>query len=400
MVVKTIASQRIPQAPSAPLPELEEFLGPFRVHFCQSNSADALERYLTGLLSEHPHKNCDTLASVVPGTNQQRLNNLLTGMLWDESKLNRQRVKQMVGLGSEGDGVLVFDDTGFAKQGKHAVGVARQYSGTLGKVSNCQVTVNCHYAERTLAWPVATRLYLPGEWAEDEVRRQKAHIPEEIKFETKAEIALALLDEANLCGVAHACVVTDADYGDNPNFLNGLEERQERYVVAVRADFSVAPGRGAKHPGQRADEVVAAQPLHVWHTIHWRQGSRDSLRAKFAAVRWWRVDGDGTRHVGWLIGQRPGWGQSGERKYFWSNFPPQTSLAVMVEYAHRRFWVEQYHEEGKGELGWDQHQGRRWDGFHRHAVSVMLSYSFLVWLEWHQRQTQRRAGKPRGAFSP
>ena len=118
MVVKTIARQRIPQAPSAPLPELEEFLGPFRVHFCQSNSADALERYLTGLLSEHPHKNCDTLALVVPGTNQQRLNNLLTGMLWDESKLNRQRVKQMVGLGSEGDGVLVFDDTGFAKQGK------------------------------------------------------------------------------------------------------------------------------------------------------------------------------------------------------------------------------------------------------------------------------------------
>ena len=400
MIVRTIAGQRIPQAPSGPLPELAEFLSPFRVHFCQSNSAAALERYLTGLLTEHPHKNCETLAAVVPGTNQQQLNNLLTGMIWDETDLNRQRIKPMVGLGSEGDGVLVFDDTGFAKQGKHSVGVARQYSGTLGKVSNCQVTVNCHYAERTVAWPVATRLYLPREWAEDEERRQKAHIPEEIKFETKAEIALDLLDEANTCGVAHACVVTDADYGDNPNFLNGLQERQERYVVAVRADFSVALGRGAPRQVQRADKVVAAQPLHVWQTIHWRQGSQGSLRAKFVALRCWRVDGEGTRQVGWLIGQRPGWGQSGDRKYFWSNFPPHTPLEVMVEYTHRRFWVEQYHEEGKGELGWDQYQGRRCDGFHRHAVSVMLSYSFLVWLEWRQRQAQRPVGKPRGAFSP
>ena len=219
MTVKTIASKRVPQAPSAPLPELAEFLSPFRVHFSQSNSADTLERYLTGLLTDHPHKNCETLAAVVPGTTPQRLNNLLTEMIWEEADLNRQRVKQMVGLGSEGDGVLVFDDTGFAKQGKQSVGVARQYSGTLGKVSNCQVTVNCHYAERTVAWPVATRLYLPREWAKDTVRREKAHIPDEVQFQSKAEIALALLDEANSCGVVHACVVADADYGDNPNFL-------------------------------------------------------------------------------------------------------------------------------------------------------------------------------------
>jgi len=298
------------------------------------------------------------MAAVVPGTTPQRLNNLLT------------------------------------------VGVARQYSGTLGKVSNCQITVNCHYAERTVAWPVATRLYLPREWAEDTVRRQKAHIPDEVQFETKAGIALALLDEANACRVPHACVVADADYGDNPNFLNGLDERRERYVVAVRADFSVALGRSTQHPLQRADEVLAAQPQCAWQTLHWREGSRGSLRAKFLALRCWRVDGDGTRHCGWLIGQRPGWGQSGEWKYFWSNFPLQTPLGVMVEYTHRRFWVEQYHEEGKGELGWDQHQGRRWDSFHRHAVSVMLGYSFLVWLEWRQRQAQRRPGVPRGAFSP
>jgi SRSO17 transposase len=92
--------------------------------------------------------------------------------------------------------------------------------------------------------------------------------------------------------------------------------------------------------------------------------------------------------------------KAGEWKYFWSNLPAHMPLEVMVEYTHLRHWIEQYHEEAKGELGWDQYQGWRWDGFHRHAVTVMLSYSFLVWLEWQQRQAQRRRGPPRGAFSP
>jgi SRSO17 transposase len=232
--------------------------------------------------------------------------------------------------------------------------VAHQYTGTAGKLTNCQVTVNCHYAERTLAWPVATRLYLPQVWTEDAERRQRAHVPEAVVFQTKAEIALALLDEANACGVRHACVTGDADYGDNPHFLNGLEGRGERHVVAVRANFSVTLGRGQTSPVLRADEVLAAQPLQDWPTIAWSEGAKGWWRAKFLALRGWRVDGDGTRHVGWLMGQRPARGQSGDWKYFWSDFPADTPLAVLVEYAHRRHWVEQYHEEAKTELGWDQ----------------------------------------------
>jgi SRSO17 transposase len=232
------------------------------------------------------------------------------------------------------------------------------------------------------------------------VRRQQAHVPAEVTFQTKAELALALLDEAKACGVRHACVTCDADYGDNPNFLNGLEERGERYVVAVRANFSVTLGRGPTSPVLRADEVLAAQPLRAWQSIAWSEGAKGWWRAKFLALRCWRVDGDGTHHVGWLIGQRPGRGQRGDWKYFWSDFPVHTPLAVMVEYAHRRHWVEQYHEEAKTELGWDQYQGRRWDGFHRHAITVMLSYSFLVWLEGHEREQRKGSGRPRAAFSP
>jgi SRSO17 transposase len=392
-------SPAIPHAPSEPLPELDEFLKPFQALFRRRESQTAMERYLTGLLTEHPAKNCDTLAEIVPGTTEQQLQGLLTQMIWDEAALNQRRVQIMRTLKTEGDGVLIIDDTGFAKQGLHSVGVARQYSGTLGKVANCQITVNCHYAERTLAWPVATRLYLPKAWGAEALRRQAAQVPDAVTFHTKPAIGLDLIDQANAWGVRHACVVADAGYGDDPVFLNGLEARGERYVVAVRANFSVVVSRQAAAEIERVDGVLTRLPRWQWQTLRWREGSQGWLRAKFVSMRCWRVDGDGTRHVGWLIGQRPTRGE-GEWKYFWSNFPLNTALEKMVEYTHRRYWVEQFHEEAKSLLGWDQYQGRLWHGFHRHAALIMLTYSFLVWLELREREQTQRRGRPRGLFSP
>jgi SRSO17 transposase len=376
---------RMPQAPSQPLEDLAAFLQPFRVHFARSEGPHALERYLTGLLTELPNKNCDTIAQAVPGTSEQQLQGLLTTTAWDEDDLNRQRVGQLLELPREGDGVLIFDDTG----------VARQYSGTLGKVGNCQVSVNCHYAERTLAWPVSTRLYLPQAWADDPARRQKAQVPADVTFQTKPAIALALLDQAKGWGVRWACVTADADYGDNPHFLAGLEQRRQRYVAAVRADFPVALTRGGA--AQRADAVVQAQPAGAWRSVRWREGSKGWMQAPWVALRCWRVTADGRPRAGWLLGE---WTADGKHKYYWSNFGPKVALVRLVEYAHRRHWVEQYHEEAKGLLGWDQYQGRLWPGFHRHAVTVMLAYSFLVWQEVQQREQRTRPGRPRRAFSP
>jgi SRSO17 transposase len=380
------------------MPALDEFLRPFHVHFARSEATHALERYLTGMLTEHPNKNCDTLAQVVPDTSAQSLQGLLTAMRWDEDDLNQQRVQALLALPTEGDAALLFDDTGFAKQGRSSVGVARQYSGTLGKTGNCQVTVNCHYAERTLAWPVATRLYLNKEWAQDRARRQKAKVPEDLAFQTKPEIALDLLDRADAWGVPYACVVADADYGDNPSFLDGLEGRKKRYVVQVRKDFQVA--LTSDGPAQRVEAVLAALPQRCWQTIRWRQGSKGWLRARFSALRCWRVTSAGARLPGWLIGERPARGARGKRRYHWSNFGAEAALAEMAEYAHRRYGVEQFHEESKGLLGWDQYQGRLWTGFHRNSVLVMLAYSFLVIQEWRQRQQVSRRGQRRRPFSP
>src|SRR6266496_782948 len=393
-------TNRLPRAPSRPLPELIDFLHPFQDQFGRRENRSALERYLTGLLTDHPHKNCDTLATVVPGTSEQQLQGLLTTMQWDAEALNRVRVEQMLELPTDGDAVLIFDDTGFIKQGRSSVGVSRQYSGTVGKVANCQVSVNCHYAEPTIAWPIVSRLYLPQDWCADAERRRKAHIPDEIQFQTKPEIALVLLDQAREGGVPHACVTADADYGDNPNFLDGLETRDERYVVAIRADFRVRVAGTGESELQRVDAVLAARADRRWRTIRWREGSRGWLVAQFHAVRAWRQTSQGEWRVGWLIGERPVPKTNGDRRYYWSNFPPTTPLETMVECMHRRHPVERFHQDAKELLGWDQYQGRLWQGFHRHATVVMLSYSFLVWQEWQRRQQQARTrGRPRGRFS-
>jgi SRSO17 transposase len=382
------------------LPELKEFLGAFQVRFRRPEGAETVERYMTGLLTELPNKNCDTIAQAVPGTSEQRLQEFLTNMQWDDEDLNRQRAQKMIAEASLGDGVLVLDDTGFPKQGNASVGVARQYSGTLGKVGNCQIAVTCCYSDPQASWPVAVRLYLPQAWAEDHARRDQARVPEEVAFRTKPEVALGLLDQARAWGVSHRCIVADADDGDNPNFLAGLESRQERYVVSVRADFRVCQQRRVTSPVQRADHVLRALPRRQWRTIRWRQGTTGWLRKKFVAVRCWRVTSDGQRHVGWLLGERTTRGQPEERKYYWSNLPAPATLEELAGYAHRRYAVEQFHEEAKGELGWDQYQGRLWPGFHRHAATVMLAYSFLVWLELRQRKASRGRGRPRHPFSP
>jgi SRSO17 transposase len=193
------------------LPELDVFLSTFKWRFRRPEAEAALERYLTGLLTDLPNKNCETMAQAVPGTHEQRLQGLLTPMQWDEEALNRQRVEKMIAAATIGNGVLIFDDTGFAKQGQASVGVARQYSGTLAKVGNGQVAVTCCYSDPQASWPVAVRLYLPEAWTADPQRLKRARVPADVTLQTKPAIALSLLDQARAWGVPHRWVVADAD---------------------------------------------------------------------------------------------------------------------------------------------------------------------------------------------
>lgn len=418
-----------------PLPEVAAFLEPFAPLFRRTESRESLERYITGLLTDLPRKNCDTIAAVVAGTSTERLQHLLTDADWKPEALDEARVRHLVAH-SPPNGILVLDDTSFPKQGKQSVGVQPQYCGALGKRANCQVVVSAHYvtdkpcARVPLHWPVTAQLYLPENWATDPERRKRAHIPKETGFQTKPEIALSLLDRATEWEVPVRFLVADAGYGDNPTFLAGLEERQIPYVCAVERSFGVrlpdevreaAAAKPEKPKGKgrpklprpaplyTVEAVTAQQQESAWQTITWREGTKGALRKQFLAIRVHRATGGGswgkngqranparvfTGEEGWLLAERPVPGDEGERKYYYSTLPADAPLERLVTIAHARWVIEQFYEDAKGECGLDDYQGRRWDGLHRHLALVMLTYSFLML----QRHTTDNT--PDGGLSP
>jgi SRSO17 transposase len=421
---------RVPKASPEPLPELATFLEPFAPLFRRHTSRDSTERYLTGLLSDLPHKTCDTIADVIAGTSVERLQHLLTDAAWNPLELDEARVKRLLDLHPVTNGILVFDDTGLPKQGTASVGVAPQYSGTLGKIGNCQVVVSAEFLADDLAsstpfhWPVSAQLFLPESWTEDPERRKQARVPEEISQHTKPEIALSLLDRARLWGVPIQAVVVDAGYGDNPNFLRGLDERQVPYMCAVESTFGcrlpdevqataaqmpVYSGRGQPRKARPAPlytvkELIEAQPASAWQTVSWREGTKGTMQVQVVALRVHWATGSSlhsTSHSrvhtgpeGWLLAERsvpetveassqpaqdaPQEKEKEKIKYWFSVLPEDASLQRLVLLAHARWVIEQFYEDAKQECGFDHYQGRSFNGLHRHLALVMLAYSFLM----------------------
>lgn len=373
-----------PKASPYPLPELVEYLKPFRHHFYRVESYLALERYTTGLLADIKRKTCAGIAEAVAGTSSQSLQEFLTNTSWDPEAVDKQRVQQFVEEATAGDGALVFDDVSVPRKGDNIVGVAWQWCGCLGKRANCQVVVTSRYCDPYYSWPVTGRLYLPPKWADDPERRAKAHIPDEVEFATKPELALRQVDVAQQWGVPFDTVVADAGYGDNPNFLDGLEARDKRYVVNVARDFGVRlpeeiaeAGEGIA-PLHKAEAVIDALPESAWKIITWRMGSRGPMTKQLAAVRVCRATVEVTGREGWLVGERPAPGHSGPRKWYFSDYPADTPLARLAELAHRRPSVERGYQDDKGYIGFADYVGRLWHGFHRHTALVMLAESWLV----------------------
>ena len=389
-----------------------------------------MERYLTGLLTDLPHKTCDTIAQVIAGTSVERLQHLLTDAAWDPLALDEARVKRLLNLHPVADGILIFDDTGLPKKGNASVGVAAQYSGTLGKIGNCQVVVSAEYladdpaSSTPFHFPVSAQLFLPESWAQDAERRKQAQVPVQIREQTKPEIALGLLDLAREWGVPIGAVVVDAGYGDNPNFLRGLDERRVPYMCAVQSTFGcrlpdevqataaqtpVYGGRGQPRkprpaPLYTVKELIEALPASAWQTISWREGTKGTMQIQAVALRVQWATGSSlhsTSHSrvhtgpeGWLLAERPvSDAVAGEApptpvepqekeeekiKYWFSVLPASTSLERLVLVAHARWVIEQFYEDAKQECGLDDYQGRLWDGLHRHLALVMLAYSFLM----------------------
>jgi SRSO17 transposase len=442
----------VPKASPAALPELEAFLAPFAPLFRRHTSRDSMERYLTGLLTDLPHKTADTIAAAVAGTSTERLQHLLTDASWDAHTLDAMRVQHLLAAHPPTAGILVLDDSGLPKKGTASVGVAAQYSGTLGKIGNCQVVVSAELladdpaSSSPFHWPLSAQLYLPESWTSDPARRKTAHVPPQVSQRTKPEIALGLLDQAREWGVPVHLVVVDSGYGDNPHFLQGLDTRQVPYVCAVESSFGVRlpeevhaaarqvptyqgvgqPPKPRPAPLYTVKQLITALPASAWQTIRWREGTKGTMQAQAVALRVHWATGaprHSTSHSrvhtgpeGWLLAERPvppaepveqtvplaapakkkrkRGKPKDPTKYWFSTLPAETPLERLVTLAHARWVIEQFYEDAKGECGLDHYQGRRWDGLHRHLALVMLAYSFLM------LQRLEQPLPPGEAFSP
>ena len=396
-----------------PMADMAGFLEPFGSLVRRSQSRHALERYTTGLLADLGRKTASDLGRAIAGTNGQRLQEFLTRSPWDSGAMDRIRVQQMVAQASVGLGVQIIDDTGFAKKGTHSVGVARQYSGTLGRVDNCQVVVTSHYVDRSFDWPIAAQLYLPESWTNNDARLRAAKVPVGTTFKTKGEIALELIDAGIAAGAPTWAVLADAGYGDQPSFLEGLETRALPHIVGVASTVRFRPVREVeldsgeegpppyrgsgrprrarrledRVPSREASALLEALPEDAWSTIRWREGTKGNLAKRFARVKVYRV-GQRGKHLptrGWLIGERPRPGHQGESKYFFAWGLDSFSLHDLVTVAHCRWVIERFYQDAKGELGLDDYEGRFWTGLHRHIALVMLAHCYLA---WRRRETE------------
>jgi SRSO17 transposase len=340
-----------------------------------------VKNYCTGLLPGE-RKSVEPMAARLAPDNVRRmhqsLHHLVADAPWnDKEMLAEVRRYALPTMEKHGPVVAwIVEDTGFPKQGKHSVGVARQYCGQIGKPDNCQVAVSLSVSTWGASLPIAWRLYLPEVWGQDSKRCRQAGVPESIAFQTKPEIALQQIQQALEQKVPVGVVLADAGYGNGTPFRAALTQRGLQYVVGIESSTTVwkpgqqplpaparTPGRGAPpkrlrrnadHQPISAKQLALGLPSSAWKDIGWRQGSQETLCSRFAAVRVRPAHRDYKRTEPhpeeWLLIEWPKT-ESEPTKYWLSTVPVKTSLKSLVKTAKHRWIIERDYEELKQELG-------------------------------------------------
>jgi SRSO17 transposase len=387
--------------------ELREYIDTMVADMGRQERRRAMELYLTGLLLDGERKSVEPMAGRLVDKEsereamRQRLQQCVSVADWSDEQMRRRLALKLEAELPELE-AFVVDDTGFAKKGSHSVGVARQYSGTLGRTDNCQVAVSLHLAGEQGSGCIAMRLYLPWEWAKSPKRRKAAGVPQEVRFQRKWQIALSQLDEALAWGVRKHIVLADAGYGDCRQFRDGVRKRGLHYLVGVQGKHKVwppgaSPARPPKVAGKKGrprtryvapgvqpwsiEQLARQVPKAEFHTVTWREGSRGEQSSRFAAVRVHTAE----RHVHgappseqvWMLIEWPK-DEKVPTKYYLCSLPVDTPLKKLVFLAKLRWRVERDYQELKGELRLDHFEGRTWRGFHHHATLCMVAHGFLA----------------------
>jgi SRSO17 transposase len=383
--------------------ELREFQSAFHDCFTRSEPREHFFDYMVGQCSMLERKSIEPMALQVEGGHLRGMQRFISDAVWDEEQMRWNYHHLVANEMGDPDGVLMFDETGFVKKGKDSVGVARQYCGPRGKVENCQVGVFAGYASRHGYALVDKRLFLPELWFSEgyATRRSKCNIPHALRFQSKPQLAAAMLEAMTHEGLLpFKYIVADCLYGNSPDFLDAMdacvgrtalvaipsetrcwlqrprtEDKSYRYKGAVRAKRVVVDS--GSEPSTVA-ALAASLPASSWYRRKVSEGTKGAIEYAFARKRVTLCkDGLPDRTV-WLVIKRT-LGAEPSYAYAISNAPASTPLSTFVWLSGLRWAVEQCFEEGKTELGMDHYEVRKYPGWHHHMLTSMLAHFFL----WH-----------------
>ena len=367
-----------------------------------------LRDYCKGLLVDTDRKSVEPMAAATApertAPQHQSLLHFVGNAPWSDAAVLR-KVRDLTLPAMEKHGSIeawVLDDTGYPKKGKHSVGVARQYCGQLGKQDNCQNAVSISAANHYASLPIGYRLYLPKEWADDEARRKKTGVPEDITFKTKPQIALDLVKQALEGDIPRGVILADAGYGADTAFRDALTALGLPYAMGIGSGASVwtpgtgplppKPWSGKGRPPARLRRDEECRPVTVkalaptlkesdWQTINWREGSGAPLTSRFARLRVRPAHEDfrlnEPRPEEWLVIE---WPQDEDEptKYWFSTLDAGLSFETLVDIIKLRWRIERDYQDLKQELGLGHYEGRGWRGFHHHATLCIAAYGFLI----------------------
>lgn len=371
---------------------LEQFFGRIGTHLKDRRKRESFAMYAFGILGDGERKSAEPIAARACADPDQthnvhqKLLHFLSRSSWDDRAVRLEAARYAIEAVEEREPITtwIIDDTGFLKQGIHSVGVQRQYTGSAGKITNCQVGVSLAVATSSEQIPVDFDLYLPKVWTDDPKRRNEARIPDEVTFKTKTQLALEMIERAVRNGVPGRIMLADSAYGDCTEFRNRVRELGFDFAVGVLPTLGVVrldrlDRINAKR--ESVQELLAALPRKAFRRVTWRDGTRTKLQSRFAFVRVKTTHDDGRslaeREPLWLVAEWPE-GESRPTKFVLTTLPRIMSRKQIVRILKERWRTERMYEDLKGELGLDHFEGRSYPGWHHHVSVVLCCYAFVI----------------------
>ncbi len=347
--------------------ELEQVAGRIASRFARVEPRRRAMTYLKGLLAAVERKNGWQLAEAAGDRTPDATQDFLSRMRWDADGVRDDLQAYLVEQLGDPEAVLVLDETGFVKKGTKSVGVQRQYSGTAGRIENCQIGVFLAYASTKGHALIDRALYLPETWARDAARRRDAGVPEDVAFTTKPKLGRLMLERAFKTGVPCAWVAGDSVYGSDSRLRRDCERRSVGYVLTVTSAQRLG--------GRDVASWVEAMPVDAWQRLSAGDGAKGPRLYDWAYVPY-----QGSALPGWQKGLlvRRSIAEPDELTFYLTLAPPDTELATLVRVAGTRWTVEACFEAAKGEVGLDQYEVRSWTGWYRHVTLAMLAHAYLA----------------------